>query len=356
MKGYVIPRNLKLTEFPAALISTPEPVPSTSKEILITVHSAALNFFDILQIQGKHQSRPAFPWIAGSEFSGVMAPNSPVPEGCNWIPGKTRLFGSGLGAFAEVVKTDWEQCHELPEGMGFDEAAGLSVTFATSYAALVNRAAIKKGDFLLIHAAAGGVGIAALQIGKALGATVIATASASKLDVCKRFGADNVLDYNQDGWQKKVMEITKGHGADVVYDPVGMIVPSLKCVAWGARVVVVGFAAGAIEKVSFTPAPPFASSDLVLNSIKIPANLILLKSIAVTGVFWGAYAANEPEAIPIVWRDLLKLFNEKRIQGVVFDKVYNGLESVPEGLRALGARETWGKAIVRVRKDPTAKL
>ena len=129
-KGYVIERNLKLEEFPAALVSTAEPVPTSPDDILVTVHSAALNFFDILQIQGKHQSRPPFPWTAGSEFSGVLAPNSPVPGGCPWVPGKTRLFGAGLGAFAEVCKTNWQSCHEIPAGMSFDEAAGLSVTYA----------------------------------------------------------------------------------------------------------------------------------------------------------------------------------------------------------------------------------
>ncbi|KAM0750825.1 NAD(P)-binding protein [Meredithblackwellia eburnea MCA 4105] len=331
MKAFLLEQHIKFDELSSRLMDTPEPTASAPEDIIVNVYSCAMNFFDILQVQGKHQSKPAFPYVAGAEFSGVIAPNSPIPKGCPWIPGKTRVFGSGQGAFGEVVKANWTNCHELPENMGFDEAAGLSVTYPTSYAALVNRANIQPGEFLLVHAAAGGVGLAALQIGKALGAIVIATGSASKLEVCKKAGADYVLDYNKEGWQNEVKKITKGHGADVVYDPVGMLLPSLKCIAWNGRAIVVGFAAGAIEK--------------------IPANLILLKNIAITGVFWGAYSINEPQAIPVVWDALLKLFAERKLRGAVFDKVYQGLDQVPEALRALGARETWGKVIVRVRNS-----
>jgi len=240
----------------------------------------------VLQVQGKYQLKPAFPWIAGCEFSGIVSRTSPIPEGCTYVPGVTRVFGAGQGAYAEKIKVDWRTVIEVPERMGLDEAAGLYITAPTSYAALVTRANTQPGEWVLVHAAAGGgasassprrpppppprppfprpsaltdsrspslalaVGLAAVQIAKALGAKVIATAgSQAKLDVAKRYGADFAIDYRKDGWQKEVMSITNGHGADVVYDPVGMIVPSLKCIAWNGRLVVVGFAAGSIEKV-----------------------------------------------------------------------------------------------------------
>ncbi|ORY84717.1 hypothetical protein BCR35DRAFT_278105 [Leucosporidium creatinivorum] len=341
MKGYYIERNLSgMNELPATLKSdVPDPKPGKG-EVLVDVHTAGFNYFDVLQVQGLYQHKPPFPYVAGAEFSGTISPSSPIPAGApSWLRPGARVFGAGQGSYAEKIKVPFHTLVPVPEGMKMEEAAGLYVTYPTSYAALVYRANIQPGEYLLIHAAAGGVGLAALQIGKALGAKVIAACSTqAKLDVCLRYGADYAINYAEGAkgdWQKKVMEITKGHGADVVYDPVGMIVPSLKCIAWNGRLIVVGFAGGNIEK--------------------IPANLILLKNVAVTGVHWGAYSKNEIKKVPETWEALLKLFAEKRIKGVVYDKVFEGLESVPEGLRALGARETWGKAVVRVSKE-SAKL
>ncbi|KAI5479950.1 zinc-binding alcohol dehydrogenase [Pseudohyphozyma bogoriensis] len=331
MKGFTITRHIKLPELPGTLVDSPDPTPSKD-EIVVDIYATALNFFDILQVQGLHQSKPPHPYVAGAEFAGIVSKSSPIPAGCSFVPGKTRVFGSGQGAFADTISVPWKQCLEIPDGLSMEEASGLSVTFPTSYAALVNRASLQPGETLLVHAAAGGVGLAALQIGKALGATVIATAGTpEKLDVAKRAGADYVLDYTKEGWQKECLKLTKGKGVDVVYDPVGMAIPSLKCIAWNGRVVIVGFAAGSIEK--------------------IPANLILLKNIAVTGVFWGAYAKNEPEAVPVVWKETLELFKQKKVKSIPYKVIYDGLDKVPEGLRALGARETWGKVVVRVRKE-----
>ncbi|BGO94408.1 hypothetical protein NBRC10512_003781 [Rhodotorula toruloides] len=335
-KAYVIEKYIKPEELPSRLVEWEEPKPGED-EVLVDVHYAGLNFFDILQVQGKYQNKPPFPWIAGVEFSGVISANSPIPEGCDFIPGKTRVFGAGQGSYAEKIKIDWRTLLEVPSTMGMDEAAGLYITFPTSYAALVTRANTQEDDWVLVHAAAGGVGLAAVQIAKALGAKVIATAgSSAKLDVAKQFGADYGIDYTKEGWQKEVMEITEGHGVDVVYDPVGMIVPSLKCIAWNGRLVVVGFAAGSIEK--------------------IPANLLLLKNCSAMGVFWGAYVKNEPNVVPEVWGALLDMFEKKQIRGTVFEKLYDGLAAVPEGLRALGSRETWGKAVVKVQGGREGKL
>ncbi|KAG9098466.1 hypothetical protein FS749_003752 [Ceratobasidium sp. UAMH 11750] len=233
----------------------------------------ALNFFDILQSQGKYQNQPPFPFVLGAEFAGVIANSSPIPKGCPFKPGD-RVFGSGQGAYAERVAAKWHSLHPIPAGFGFEQAAGLFVTWPTSYEALVGRAQLQPGEWCLgkyLHAAAGGVGLAAVQIAKALGAKVIATAGTEeKLQVCKCLGgADEVLDYTKPGWQKQVLKLTNGKGVDVIYDPVGLIKDSLKCIAWKGRALVVGFAAGQIEK--------------------LPMNLVLLKNISIVGVHWGAY-------------------------------------------------------------------
>lgn len=197
----------------------------------------------------------------------------------------------------------------------------------------------RKGDYVLVHAAAGGVGLAAVQIAKAFGATVIATAGTKhKLDVAKSFGADYGIDYRNASWPDEVKKLTpKGKGVDIVYDPVGLVAQSLKCTAWNGRVVVVGFAAGDIEKIA--------------------TNRILLKNVSVVGVFWGAYATNEPEAIKGVWDGLYELMDAKKFRGTCFtDKEYVGLESIPGALKALGGRETWGKVVVKVPQEGQSKM
>lgn len=192
---------------------------------------------------------------------------------------------------------------------------------------------------MLVHAAAGGVGLAAVQIAKAFGATVIATAgSQHKLDVARSFGADYAIDYRQKDWPEKVKAITpKGRGVDIVYDPVGLISQSTKCTAWNGRLLVIGFAAGDIEKVA--------------------TNRMLLKNISVVGLHWGVYAVNEPETVEVVWDGIFKLIAEGKFRGTCFtDKEYAGLESIPAALKALGARETWGKVVVKVPQEGQSKL
>lgn len=148
MKGYLIERNITLSELPSALkTGLPLPIPSAG-QILVSIHTSAFNYFDLLQIQGLYQNQPPHPYIAGAEFSGTLHPSSPIPEGCTWIPGKTRVFGAGQGAYAEVVKVDWKGCVEVPEGMAEEEASGLFVTYPTSYAGLVFRAKCQPGECL----------------------------------------------------------------------------------------------------------------------------------------------------------------------------------------------------------------
>lgn len=310
-------------------------------EYLIAVHATSTNFFDLLQIRGKYQHQPPLPWVAGHEFSGTVlatptAPSKSQPPKYNV---GDRVFGAAQGGYAQKVCTVEESMRPIPEGYGFFDAGGLFSTMPTSYAALVTRAKIQKGDWVLVHAAAGGVGLAAVQIAKAFGATVIATAGTQhKLDVAKSFGADYGVNYREENWFDTVRSFTPNkRGVDIVYDPVGLIDKSMKCIAWNGRLIVIGFVGGDIES--------------------IRTNKILLKNISVMGLHWGAYSKNEPEQIEKVWEGLFELFEKKKVRGTNFtEKEYVGLESVPAALEALGARETWGKVVVKIPQEGDSKL
>jgi NADPH2:quinone reductase len=234
------------------------------------------------------------------------------------------------------VSTKWSKLLPLPDALTYEQGAGLFVTWPTSYEALVGRAELKPGEWCLVTAAAGGVGIAAVQLAKALGAKVIAMAgSPSKIAVAKnQGGADFVLDYSKAGWQKEVMKITGGKGVDVIYDPVGMIKDCLKCIAWKGRALVVGFAGGEIEK--------------------LPLNLVLLKNISIVGIHWGVYYEKEPVYADKVWQDLLTMLQKKQVSPVVYDKVFT-LDTLVEGLADLEKRKTWGKVICRIREEGGTK-
>lgn len=194
---------------------------------------------------------------------------------------------------------------------------------------------------MLVHAAAGGVGLAAVQIAKAKGATVIATAgTARKRQVARDFGADYVVDYRDKNWPEEVKRLCKQHrkgtngaaGVDIVYDPVGMIEQSLKCVAWNARLLIIGFAAGKIEKVAL--------------------NRVLLKNVSLVGLHWGQYANFEKDTVPVVWKGIFDLIAEGKFRGTSFkDESFVGLETVPKALKALGSRDTWGKVVVKIVDD-----
>ncbi|KAG1487379.1 hypothetical protein G6F45_012282 [Rhizopus arrhizus] len=216
MKAIVVEKWLKGPE--ELVVHDNYTVPEPAKgELQIQVKAAGLNFFDILMIQGKYQIKPPFPFVPGGEFSGIVL-KSTVPQ----FKAGDRVFGAG-NAFAEVVNVLASSVLPIPKNFNFEQAAGLYITYPTSYAALVLRANLKAGEYCLIHAAAGGVGIAAVQIAKALGAKVIATAGTpEKLEIAKRSGADYVINYRDKDWPDQVKKVTNGHGADVVYDPVGL--------------------------------------------------------------------------------------------------------------------------------------
>ncbi|KAI1628907.1 NADPH2:quinone reductase [Exophiala viscosa] len=340
------PQDLTVTTLPT-------PTPDATK-YLIKIHAAGTNFFDLLQIQGKYQHQPPLPWISGMEFAGVVMATPTTKKGSSGVIASSldgtisttrdhqfkvgdRVFGASQGAYASHILAPESNLFPIPEGWSFKDACGLYVTAPTAYGALITRANTQPGEWVLVHAGAGGVGLSAVQIAKALGATVIATAgSERKRQVCLDYGADYVVDYRDKAWPQKIIELCKKHrtgngqqGVDVVYDPVGMIDPSMKCIAWNGRLLVIGFAGGNIEKVAL--------------------NRVLLKNISIVGIHWGQYANREKETIPVVWKGIFDLIKSGKMKGITYsDKQYKGLESLPQALIALGARDTWGKVVVEL--------
>ncbi|PYI04480.1 alcohol dehydrogenase [Aspergillus sclerotiicarbonarius CBS 121057] len=328
-------------ELQVATLPTPSP---SATEYLIEIHSAGTNFFDLLQIQGKYQHQPPLPWIGGVEFAGTILAVPTTGQASLRFKVGDRVFGATQGAYATHILAREHTLLPVPAGWSFEDAAGLFVTAPTSYGGLVHRANVQPGDWILVHAAAGGVGLAAVQIAKAKGATVIATAGTErKRQVARQFGADHVIDYRDKTWPEEVKRLCAQYrtgngkaGVDIVYDPVGMIETSLKCVAWNARLLVIGFAAGKIEKVAL--------------------NRVLLKNVSLVGLHWGQYARFEKETDQAVWKGIFDIVAQGKFKGTAFnDESFVGLESVPRALQALGGRETWGKVVVKIIDDAAAK-
>lgn len=252
----------------------PDLVPQDGQAV-VDVHAAAVNFPDTLIIQNKYQFKPPLPFSPGGECAGVVRA---VGAGVKHVkPGDRVIAFTGWGAFAEQVAADARQLIPLPQELDFATGSAFVMTYATSYHALKDRAALKTGETLLVLGASGGVGLAAIEIGKALGARVIAAASSpAKLAVCKEHGADEGINYAEGDLREQLKTLTQGKGVDVVYDPVGgaFTEAALRSLAWRGRLLVVGFANGEIPN--------------------LPANLPLLKGASIVGVFWGDYARREP--------------------------------------------------------------
>eukprot|EP00005_Dracoamoeba_jomungandri_P006098 CAMPEP_0174251426 /NCGR_PEP_ID=MMETSP0439-20130205/1249_1 /TAXON_ID=0 /ORGANISM="Stereomyxa ramosa, Strain Chinc5" /LENGTH=339 /DNA_ID=CAMNT_0015331733 /DNA_START=37 /DNA_END=1053 /DNA_ORIENTATION=- len=306
-------------------ISTTEVPQVKAGMVLVEVEYSGANFYDILMVQGKYQYRPSFPFVPGTEFAGTVC--EVASDVTSWKVGD-KVYGiSNLGAYAEKILVPADKVRKIPRGMSGKEAAGFSMTYPTSYAGLVYRANVKQGDVVLVHAAAGGVGIAAVQIAKAFGAVVIATASSEeKLQVAMDSGADHVINYKTTDFVEKVKEITNGRGADIIYDPVGGDVfdKSSKCIAWGGKILVVGFAGGRIAE--------------------IKTNRILLKNCSIVGVFWGSYALHQPEKVEETFRAIEGLYEEGKLKPVVCGVF--PLSAISKGLKQLGSRGTFGKLII----------
>lgn len=322
MRAVSVDRWMAAADLVVSEVPEPELRPGT---VAIDVKAAGCNFFDTLIVQGKYQVKPPFPFIPGAEIGGVVRAVGDGVEG--FAPGDRVFASNGLGGFGEVALAPASDTFALPDGMSFAEGAALPIIYPTSYAGLVDRGQLQAGETLLVHAAAGGVGIAAVQIGKALGARVIATAGGpDKLEIARANGADEGIDYRSEDFVARVKELTDGRGADVIYDSVGgdIFDQSLKCIAWNGRLVVIGFASGRIPEVK--------------------ANRILLKNIAVTGLHWGAHAKHDPQRMREVFAALLELYAAGKIKPVIYRKY--ALDDVADALQELASRKTHGKVII----------
>ena len=318
-KQFGPPETLVFEEMPS-----PRPGPG---EVVVSVKAASVNFPDVLIIQNKYQFKPPLPFSPGSELAGVV---KEVGEGVKaFRPGDKVIAFTTYGAFAEEVKTDAARLLPLPEGMDFPSGAAFLLTYGTSDHALRDRAALQAGETLLVLGAAGGVGLAAVEIGKALGARVIACASTDdKLAVCKEHGADATINYAAEDLRERIKALTDGRGVDVVYDAVGgaYTEAAFRSIAWRGRLLVVGFAAGDIPK--------------------LPLNLALLKGAAVVGVFWGDFARREPKPFADSVRQLGAWYREGKLRPHVSQTL--PLAQAAEALKLMAARKVKGKLVLTV--------
>lgn len=296
-----------------------------SGEVRVIIEAAGVNFPDTLMVEGKYQVKPPLPFTPGTEIGGFV---QAVGEGVSHLAVGMRVTGMvGVGAFAEEAVVPAGRLMQRPPSMDAVTAAGFSMTYGTSMHALRQRAKLRPGETLLVLGASGGVGLAAVEIGKAMGAIVIAAASsASKLDAARAAGADHVIDYTTESLRDRVKELTAGKGVNVVYDPVGgeRLEEAVRVTAWEGRVLVVGFASGTIPR--------------------IPANLLLLKGSALVGVFFGTFASVDPAANEDNFRQLFAWFEEGRLKPLISRTL--DLADTVEALRLLTRRSAVGKIVL----------
>ena len=296
-----------------------------ASEVIVSVKACGVNFPDTLIIQGKYQFKPPLPFSPGAEVSGII--KSVGADVSNVAVGDAVVAFCGWGGFAEEVKCDATQLIALPPKTPFPLAASFVLAYGTSYHALKDRAAIQAGETLLVLGAAGGVGLAAVELGKAMGAHVIAAASTpEKLAVCKAHGADALIDYSHQNLRDCIKALTNGRGVDVVYDPVGgaFAEPALRSLAWKGRYLVVGFAAGEIPS--------------------IPLNLTLLKGASIVGVFWGAFVKNEPAASATNLRELFAMLLSGKIKPLI--SATYPLARAADALNDVMNRKVMGKVVL----------
>ncbi len=316
-KAWGMPDTLVVEELP-------DPLPGPG-QVALEVMAAGVNFPDVLIIQGKYQFKPELPFTPGSELSGVVRA---VGDGVDGIKvGDKVIAFTAQGAFAQRIVVPAQACMPMPPGMDFDTAAAITLTYGTSHHAVVDRAALKAGETMLVLGAAGGVGLAAIEIGKALGARVIAAASSDeKLAVCREHGADATINYSTEDLREAIKAATDGKGPDVIYDPVGGIYaePAFRSIGWRGRYLVVGFANGEIPK--------------------LPLNLTLLKGASLMGVFWGEFAKREPKANMAGMRQLMGWLAEGKIKPRISGRY--ALAETAAALNDMAARKVTGKVVI----------
>jgi NADPH2:quinone reductase len=294
-------------------------------QVVVDVKAAGVNFPDVLTVQGKYQVKPELPFTPGNEFAGVVRA---VGDGVtDFKPGDRVIGFTRTGAFAEQALAPAGMLMPMPPGMDFEVAAAITLTYGTSHHAIADRGALQPGETMLVLGAAGGVGLAAIEIGKALGARVIAAASSpEKLAVCKAHGADLLIDYTREDLREALKEATAGKGPDVIYDPVGGAYsePALRSIAWRGRHLVVGFANGEIPK--------------------LPWNLMLLKGASVVGVFWGDFVRREPQANLAAMQQMLGWMAEGKLRPLVSRRY--ALRETAQALNDMAERKVTGKVVI----------
>lgn len=304
----------------------PEPVPGPD-EALIRVTAAGLNFADLLIIKGEYQEKPALPFAPGLEIAGTIERLGADVKG--FTVGQRVMATVSHGGFAEIASARAGDLVALPDGVDDVTAAGFAIAYGTAYGALQWATRLKAGETLLVHGAAGGVGLATVECGKALGAEVIGTARGKeRLEVVTAHGADHVIDTASEDIRERVKALTDGRGADVVFDPIGGDVfdASLRSVAWGGRLLVIGFAGGRVQQ--------------------IPANILLVKNVSATGFYWGSYRKHDPALVQAGFETLLDWASEGRIKPHV--SMTFELAQFRDALEALEARKSTGKIVLTI--------
>lgn len=317
-KAWGLPDTLVVEELPDV-----SPGPG---QVAIDVQAAGVNFPDVLIIQNKYQFKPELPFTPGSELAGIVRA---VGDGVTQVKvGDKVLVFVSQGAFAQQIVVPAQAVMPMPPGLDFDTAAAVTLTYGTSHHAVVDRAQLKAGETMLVLGAAGGVGLAAIEIGKALGARVIAAASTDeKLEICKDHGADATINYSKEDLRDAIKAATAGKGPDVIYDPVGGIYaePAFRSIGWRGRYLVVGFANGEIPK--------------------LPLNLALLKGASLVGVFWGEFARREPKANLAAMHQLMGWMAEGKIKPHISGRY--ALAETPQALKDMAARKVTGKVVIQ---------
>ena len=316
-KAYGLPSSLVLEE-----IESPKP---KEKEVLVSLRACGVNFPDTLIIQGLYQFKPPLPFTPGSDIAGIV---KEVGSEVKHLKVGDEVFGFvPYGGFAEEVIVPLNACFPKPPSMDFPTAASFLLAYGTSYHALKDRAQLKEGETLLVLGASGGVGLAAVELGKLMGAKVIAAASSDdKLALCKEYGADETINYATEDLKNRIKELTEGKGVDVVYDPVGghYSEAALRSMAWEGRFLVVGFAAGEIPK--------------------IPLNLTLLKGCSIVGVFWGSFAMKTPKKNMVNTMELMQWYGEGKLKPHIHG-IYP-LAETSKALEEMMNRQVKGKVVI----------
>jgi NADPH2:quinone reductase len=321
-KSYGPPENLVLEDID-------DPVASEN-EAIVKVYSASLNFPDGLQIQGKYQFQPPMPFTPGSEVGGII---TSVGAGLQGFSVGDRVMATpGIGGLAEQVAVKADGLRKIPDSMDFKTAAGFAMIYTTSYYALKQRAQLKPDETLLVLGASGGVGLAAVELGKVMGARVIAAASSDeKLEFVNRLHPDALLNYSDGELKERVKELTDGRGADVIYDPVGgdLFDQSCRCINWNGRLLVIGFASGRIPEYK--------------------ANLALLKGASMVGVFLGRFRKEEPQEYENNFAELLQMYDEGKLKPIVTESF--AMSDFVDAFNVFTERKVMGKVTLEISKE-----